>query len=113
MFSIFRQITPVSYTHLAPVLVQGESAPEQLVRAVNKFSASKIADVVTVNLSTASPVCQFPIQHHRLAADHTPMPPHNPYPSHLLHHPPDHAASADSQNAPVSYTHLDVYKRQL
>ena len=33
---------------LAPVLVQGESAPEQLVRAVNKFSASKIADVVII-----------------------------------------------------------------
>ena len=31
-----------------PVLVQGESAPEQLVRAVNKFSASKIADVVII-----------------------------------------------------------------
>ena len=46
--NIIRRRFPSSDIVLAPVLVQGESAPEQLVRAVNKFSASKIADVVII-----------------------------------------------------------------
>ena len=45
---IIRRRFPSADIVLAPVLVQGESAPEQLVRAVNKFSASKIADVVII-----------------------------------------------------------------
>lgn len=46
--NIIRRRLPSADIVLAPVLVQGESAPEQLVRAVNKFSASKIADVVII-----------------------------------------------------------------
>lgn len=46
--NIIRRRFPSAGIVLAPVLVQGESAPEQLVRAVNKFSASKIADVVII-----------------------------------------------------------------
>ena len=46
--NIFRRRFPSADIVLAPVLVQGESAPEQLVRAVNKFSESKIADVVII-----------------------------------------------------------------
>ena len=46
--NIIRRRFPGADIVLAPVLVQGESAPEQLVRAVNKFSASKIADVVII-----------------------------------------------------------------
>lgn len=46
--NIIRRRFPSANIVLAPVLVQGESAPEQLVRAVNKFSASKIADVVII-----------------------------------------------------------------
>lgn len=47
--NIIRRRFPSADIVLAPVLVQGESAPEQLVRAVNKFSASKIADVVIIS----------------------------------------------------------------
>lgn len=46
--NIIRRRFPSADIVLAPVLVQGESAPEQIVRAVNKFSASKIADVVII-----------------------------------------------------------------
>ena len=46
--NIIRRRFPSADIVLAPVLVQGESAPEQLVRAVNKFSASNIADVVII-----------------------------------------------------------------
>ena len=46
--NIIRRRFPRADIVLAPVLVQGESAPEQLVRAVNKFSASKIADVIII-----------------------------------------------------------------
>lgn len=46
--NIIKRRFPSADIVLAPVLVQGESAPEQLVRAVNKFSASKIADVVII-----------------------------------------------------------------
>ena len=46
--NIIRRRFPSEDIVLAPVLVQGESAPEQLVRAVNKFSASKIADVIII-----------------------------------------------------------------
>ena len=46
--NIIRRRFPSADIVLAPVLVQGESAPEQLVRAVKKFSASKIADVVII-----------------------------------------------------------------
>ena len=46
--NIIRRRFPSADIVLAPVLVQGECAPEQLVRAVNKFSASKIADVVII-----------------------------------------------------------------
>lgn len=46
--NIIRRRFPSADIVLAPVLVQGESAPEQLVRAINKFSASKIADVVII-----------------------------------------------------------------
>lgn len=46
--NIIRRRFPSADIVLTPVLVQGESAPEQLVRAVNKFSASKIADVVII-----------------------------------------------------------------
>lgn len=46
--NIIRRRFPSADIVLAPVLVQGESASEQLVRAVNKFSASKIADVVII-----------------------------------------------------------------
>lgn len=46
--NIIRRRFPSADIVLAPVLVQGESAPEQLVRAVNKFSASKIADEVII-----------------------------------------------------------------
>lgn len=46
--NIIRRRFPSGDIVLAPVLVQGESAPEQLVRAVNKFSASKIADVIII-----------------------------------------------------------------
>lgn len=46
--NIIRRRFPSADIVLAPVLVQGESAPEQLVRAVNKFSASKIADVIII-----------------------------------------------------------------
>lgn len=46
--NIIRRRFPSADIVLAPVLVQGESAPEQLVRAVNKFSASKIANVVII-----------------------------------------------------------------
>lgn len=46
--NIIRRRFPSADIVLAPVIVQGESAPEQLVRAVNKFSASKIADVVII-----------------------------------------------------------------
>lgn len=46
--NIIRRRFPSADIVLAPVLVQGESAPEQLVRAVNKFSVSKIADVVII-----------------------------------------------------------------
>ena len=46
--NIIRRRFPSADIVLAPVLVQGESAPEQLVRAVNKFSASKITDVVII-----------------------------------------------------------------
>ena len=46
--NIIRRRFPSADIVFAPVLVQGESAPEQLVRAVNKFSASKIADVVII-----------------------------------------------------------------
>lgn len=46
--NIIRRRFPSADIVLAPVLVQGESAPEQLVRTVNKFSASKIADVVII-----------------------------------------------------------------
>ena len=46
--NIIRRRFPSADIVLAPVLVQGESAPEQLVCAVNKFSASKIADVVII-----------------------------------------------------------------
>ena len=46
--NIIRRRFPSADIVLAPVLVQVESAPEQLVRAVNKFSASKIADVVII-----------------------------------------------------------------
>lgn len=46
--NIIRRRFPSADIVIAPVLVQGESAPEQLVRAVNKFSASKIADVVII-----------------------------------------------------------------
>lgn len=46
--NIIRRRFPSADIVLAPVLVQGESAPEQLVHAVNKFSASKIADVVII-----------------------------------------------------------------
>lgn len=46
--NIIRRRFPSADIVLAPVLVQGESAPEQLVRAVNKFSANKIADVVII-----------------------------------------------------------------
>ena len=46
--NIIRRRFPSADIVLAPVLVQGESAPEQLVRAVNKFNASKIADVVII-----------------------------------------------------------------
>lgn len=46
--NIIRRRFPSADIVLASVLVQGESAPEQLVRAVNKFSASKIADVVII-----------------------------------------------------------------
>lgn len=46
--NIIRRRFPSADIVLAPVLVQGESAHEQLVRAVNKFSASKIADVVII-----------------------------------------------------------------
>ena len=46
--NIIRRRFPSADIVLAPELVQGESAPEQLVRAVNKFSASKIADVVII-----------------------------------------------------------------
>lgn len=46
--NIIRRRFPSADIVLAPVLVQGESAPEQLVRAVNKFSASKIADVLII-----------------------------------------------------------------
>lgn len=46
--NIIRRRFPSADIVLAPVLVQGESAPEQLVRALNKFSASKIADVVII-----------------------------------------------------------------
>lgn len=48
IMNIIRRRFPSADIVLAPVLVQGESAPEQLVRAVNKFSASKIADVVII-----------------------------------------------------------------
>ncbi|WP_405353893.1 exodeoxyribonuclease VII large subunit, partial [Ruminococcus sp.] len=46
--NIIRRRFPVADIVLAPVLVQGENAPEQLVRAVNKFSKSGIADVVII-----------------------------------------------------------------
>lgn len=46
--NIIRRRFPSADIVLAPVLVQGESAPELLVRAVNKFSASKIADVIII-----------------------------------------------------------------
>ena len=46
--NIIRRRFPSADIVLAPVLVQGESASEQLVRAVNKFSASKIADVIII-----------------------------------------------------------------
>lgn len=46
--NIIRRRFPVADIVLAPVLVQGENAPEQLVRAVNKFSESGIADVVII-----------------------------------------------------------------
>lgn len=39
---------PCAHVVLAPVLVQGEGAPEQLVRAVQLFSAHRIADVVII-----------------------------------------------------------------
>jgi len=46
--NILRRRFPSVDIILAPVLVQGDSAPKQLVNAVNKFSASKIADVVII-----------------------------------------------------------------
>lgn len=46
--NIIRRRFPSVDIILAPVLVQGDSAPKQLVNAVNKFSASKIADVVII-----------------------------------------------------------------
>ncbi|MBQ3417716.1 MAG: exodeoxyribonuclease VII large subunit [Ruminococcus sp.] len=39
---------PCAEIILAPVLVQGETAPEQLIRAVNLFSRYKCADVVII-----------------------------------------------------------------
>lgn len=46
--NILRRRFPSVDIVLAPVLVQGESAPQQLVRAVNAFSESGIADVVII-----------------------------------------------------------------
>lgn len=46
--NIIRRRFPSADIVLAPVLVQGDSAPEQLVRAVNLFSESGIADVVII-----------------------------------------------------------------
>lgn len=46
--NILRRRFPSVDIILAPVLVQGDSAPKQLVNAVNKFSESKIADVVII-----------------------------------------------------------------
>lgn len=46
--NILRRRFPSVDIVIAPVLVQGESAPQQLVRAVNAFSESGIADVVII-----------------------------------------------------------------
>ena len=46
--NILRRRFPSVDIILAPVLVQGDSAPKQLVNAVNKFSESKITDVTFV-----------------------------------------------------------------
>lgn len=46
--NIIRRRFPSVDIILAPVLVQGDSAPAQLVNAVNKFSESGIADVVII-----------------------------------------------------------------
>ena len=46
--NILRRRFPSVDIILAPVLVQGDSAPKQLVNAVNKFSESKIADVIII-----------------------------------------------------------------
>ncbi len=46
--NILRRRFPNADIVLAPVLVQGENAPGQLVRAVNRFSESGIADVVII-----------------------------------------------------------------
>lgn len=65
--NIIRRRFPSADIVLAPVLVQGESAPEQLVRAVNKFSASKIADVVIIGRGGGSAEDLWAFNDERLA----------------------------------------------
>lgn len=45
---ILRRRFPCAQIVLAPVLVQGESAPRQLIEAVNTFSEHKAADVIII-----------------------------------------------------------------
>ena len=48
MMDILQRRFPCIEVILAPVLVQGDGAPAQLIRAVNAFSDSRIADVVII-----------------------------------------------------------------
>lgn len=59
--NILRRRFPSVDIVIAPVLVQGESAPQQLVRAVNAFSESGIADVVIIGRGggSAEDLCAF------------------------------------------------------
>ncbi|MBQ6153436.1 MAG: exodeoxyribonuclease VII large subunit [Ruminococcus sp.] len=48
IINIISRRYPCAEIVLAPVLVQGETAPEQLIRAVRMFSENKCADVVII-----------------------------------------------------------------
>lgn len=48
IINIIKRRFPVAKILIAPVLVQGENAPKQLINAVNYFSKSQIADVVII-----------------------------------------------------------------
>ena len=67
MLDIIGRRYPCAEVVLAPVLVQGEAAPAQLINAVNLFSESRAADVVIIGRGGGSMEDLWAFNHEALA----------------------------------------------